>query len=1060
MGIGSCLVALWGVLALSSASMGLTVEELYPFGSQQGDRRLAVEDDLSSPEFFLNTSIAFYDERFTSLYVNLNGFVSFETEIPAYRSNMIIPFGYKIIAPFFADIDIRLSGNVYYRETFDPSLKSKAAQDIGRAFPGKRHYPISLIIVTWDQVGYYESQYNPTNTFQLVMSSDAIDSFAIFLYPDNGINWIKGDGKESPRSEDPDAQAGFDAGDGRRYLTLPGSGNREVQNLPTWSNFGMNGVYVFHIGDTRGQNIETPSSSSRRGDLLVSDESLTCADGGQRSCHSNANCVDYLEGFCCECTAPYIGNGEECIRPDEPQRISGKVSGRLNGVSIDDVDLHAYVVTTDGRTYTAISRMEYALGQSLLSLYPIASVLGFLFALPQQPAAKNGFMIAGGDFNRTATVQYQPTRETVTIQQRFTDPDVPGHLRLATTLEGTIPRIADNAKVEIDDYKEEYRRVGPGVIKLSSAHNYRVDGVPYRFTVDETINFKECPARPLSDLASVRIAVSRNFIVYSEKEQIVRYSQTNKVSLPGVSEDPCQSANCDSNANCVPLQDTFRCVCKPGFEGTGQQCRDVDECRLNTDECHEFADCFNSEGSYQCRCQQGYTGDGRDCRQDIQPESCRVLGNCGQNADCVYDEFSRDYVCRCRGGFDGDGYSCHQVQQDDCTLDVDCDINANCVYDERSRRYECRCFDGYDGDGRTCRLAPRDCRREPGVCARNAQCAWDGTSYSCRCDSGYRGDGYQSCTATSVSSSSYLLYAQGMYIMEVPFSPSTTNPGKQTLYVPGQTAIGINVDCYSRYFYWTDVTGKTISRAKLDGTDSQVIVRNLGSPEGVAVDWISKNLYWTDSGSDRIEMSRLDGSNHKTLFSDGLVNPRGIAVDPIRGFLFWTDWNRDVPKVERSNMDGSERRTIVSDGLGLPNGLTLDYDSQLVCWSDAGTRKVECASYDGRNRRLVSQSAGYPFGLAYRNDVLYWTDWEKKDNLPNAVVLPPIRANEDLTLPSGANGRLYGITTVEDRCPPGSNPCALNNGGCRFLCLPVKGGRTCTCPDDIDPEECNRIALL
>jgi nidogen (entactin) len=299
-----------------------------------------------------------------------------------------------------------------------------------------------------------------------------------------------------------------------------------------------------------------------------------------------------------------------------------------------------------------------------------------------------------------------------------------------------------------------------------------------------------------------------------------------------------------------------------------------------------------------------------------------------------------------------------------------------------------------------------------------------------------------------------------MYIMEVPFSPSTSNPGKQTLSIPGQTAIGINVDCFSRYFYWTDITGKTISRAKLDGTDSQVIIRNLGSPEGVAVDWLSKNLYWTDSGSDRIEVSRLDGSNHKTLFSSGLVNPRGIAVDPTKGFLFWTDWNRDEPKVERSNMDGSERRTIASDGLGLPNGLTLDYESQLVCWSDAGTQKVECASYDGRNRRVVHQSAGYPFGLAYNRDVLYWTDWEKKDTLPNAVLLPPVRANEDLALPSGANGRLYGVTTVDARCPPGSNPCVLNNGGCRFLCLPAKSGRTCTCPDDIDPEECNRIALL
>jgi len=42
----------------------------------------------------------------------------------------------------------------------------------------------------------------------------------------------------------------------------------------------------------------------------------------------------------------------------------------------------------------------------------------------------------------------------------------------------------------------------------------------------------------------------------------------------------------------------------------------------------------------------------------------------------------------------------------------------------------------------------------------------------------------------------------------------------------GQTAVGIDVDCFTQYFYWTDVTGKAISRAKLDGTDSDVIVQS------------------------------------------------------------------------------------------------------------------------------------------------------------------------------------------------------------------------------------------
>jgi nidogen (entactin) len=80
---------------------------------------------------------------------------------------------------------------------------------------------------------------------------------------------------------------------------------------------------------------------------------------------------------------------------DEAQRISGKVSGRVNGVTIDTVDLHAYVVTTDGRTYTAISRIPVPVGFSLQGLYVIGSILGFLFALPQQPSARNGFMITG-----------------------------------------------------------------------------------------------------------------------------------------------------------------------------------------------------------------------------------------------------------------------------------------------------------------------------------------------------------------------------------------------------------------------------------------------------------------------------------------------------------------------------------------------------------------------------------------------------------------------------------------------------------------------------------------
>ena len=51
-----------------------------------------------------------------------------------------------------------------------------------------------------------------------------------FLYPDT-INWVQGEGKDSPVSDDVPAQAGFDSGDNVRYYTLPGSGMPQVTEL-------------------------------------------------------------------------------------------------------------------------------------------------------------------------------------------------------------------------------------------------------------------------------------------------------------------------------------------------------------------------------------------------------------------------------------------------------------------------------------------------------------------------------------------------------------------------------------------------------------------------------------------------------------------------------------------------------------------------------------------------------------------------------------------------------------------------------------------------------------
>ena len=81
----------------------------------------------------------------------------------------------------------------------------------------------------------------------------------------------------------------------------------------------------------------------------------------------------------------------------DPQRVSGKVVGTINGQYIDSVDLHAYIVSNDGRSFTAISRFPPSLLPSMQSLYAVGDVLGWSFALPLSPKAKNGYAMTGID---------------------------------------------------------------------------------------------------------------------------------------------------------------------------------------------------------------------------------------------------------------------------------------------------------------------------------------------------------------------------------------------------------------------------------------------------------------------------------------------------------------------------------------------------------------------------------------------------------------------------------------------------------------------------------------
>lgn len=79
------------------------------------------------------------------------------------------------------------------------------------------------------------------------MATNGATSFVIFLYADDGIQWTTGDTDGMNGFGGTPAQVGFNAGDGTRYASVPGSQTPEIINISTTSNVAVPGVWIFRV---------------------------------------------------------------------------------------------------------------------------------------------------------------------------------------------------------------------------------------------------------------------------------------------------------------------------------------------------------------------------------------------------------------------------------------------------------------------------------------------------------------------------------------------------------------------------------------------------------------------------------------------------------------------------------------------------------------------------------------------------------------------------------------------------------------------------------------------
>ena len=197
---------------------------------------LDYNDDGSSGAIDLTgafpNGLEYFGQRFTAMYVNNNGSVTFGGATGTYTPQRFPIRGNRMVAPFWADVDTRGGGRPQRNGVY-------------------WHLEPGRVVVTWHEVGFYSRDNSRQNTFQLViLSNELLDQDHLwrvqFRYA--RCEWTTGDasGGSGGLGGQP-AQAGFDAGDGQRFEILPGSGSRAVLNLCRTSNVGVPGIWEFDI---------------------------------------------------------------------------------------------------------------------------------------------------------------------------------------------------------------------------------------------------------------------------------------------------------------------------------------------------------------------------------------------------------------------------------------------------------------------------------------------------------------------------------------------------------------------------------------------------------------------------------------------------------------------------------------------------------------------------------------------------------------------------------------------------------------------------------------------
>ncbi|NXO89472.1 SNED1 protein, partial [Certhia brachydactyla] len=699
--------------------------DFYPFGPAQGDAATRKQDDGGSELRPLSIPFPFFGAGHTGLYVNNNGIISFLKEVSQFTPVAFpISKDRRVVAAFWADVDNRRAGEIYYRESTEQPILERASRDIAQYFPEFPGFSAQWVfIATWYRVTFFGgSSFSPVNTFQIVLITDGKLSFTIFNY--ESITWTTGmhasSGGDFAGLGGIAAQAGFNAGDGKRYFNIPGSRTDDIADVEMTTNVGIPGRWVFRIDDAQVQVGGCSNTTSvcltlrpclNGGkcieDCITGNPSYTCSClagfTGKRChvdvdeclsnpCQNGATCLNGAGRFTCRCPPGFRGNNCEIAESPCENRVC------QNGGSCQVVNRTAVCLCQSGYTgldcQTEVNECESSPclnGGHCIDLVDNYTCVCLEPFVGQRCETDSSSCEDRSCQNRQTCNYIRPGRYICTCS--------PGYYGNNCQYGG--PRM-------------------PGAClshPCQNAGNCLETERGYVCECQEGYTGQDCRDQ-LSEGCECRNGGS-----------CLEGNVTVCQCLPGffgllcefeVTTTPCNmNTQCPDGGYCMEYGGSYLCVCHTNY-GTNHSMPSPCE----SEPCLNGGSCKVHDDSYICECPQGFLG--MHCEK-AKPRLCST-GPCRNGGTCR--EADGEYHCSCPYRFTGK--HCEIGKPDPCASGP-CQNGGTCFH--YIGKYKCDCPPGYTG--RHCEIVPSPCFLSP--CENGATCEDLGEGYACTCSMGYVG---------------------------------------------------------------------------------------------------------------------------------------------------------------------------------------------------------------------------------------------------------------------------------------------------------------------------------